>query len=370
MTDTIQPQDEQAIIDRHVELLKSDSHEGVVNFPYLDSKGLITAGSGNNIERYIKENDKNRKQKAKDAFVKEPWYTKNGNRPASLREKENDFEKLWQKTESDKDFSNRSAKYYEGTTDLYLITKDVNNQVRKDAVRGRKDAKKVLHEKYFNQLTPEQQIVASDMALQLGEPKFQKFKKFRRAVIEQDTEEMVRQSLVKSSKEDSEVRRNNRRIEKNAKLILGKENEHKAHELIYEGISDFDKEHNPADYLKKIHRERTEKKLRQPTENTPPKPASAIEEIPPVPPRKPTPPIEQHGSLLFQNETRKNGLVADRGPSKPLSERELVFKTEKPRDIFDALGHSSVQKPKITLSQPIRPNAPVRGEDIVQILRG
>ncbi len=362
MTDNTQPQDEQAIIDRHVELLKQDTHEGVIIHPYLDSKGFMTAGSGNNIERYINKSDKNRKAKALEAFLREPWYTKNGDRPASRREKENNFEKLWQETESNKDFSSRPAKSYQDTTDLYLITKDINRQVRKDAIRGRKDAKEFLGDKYFNRLTPEQQIVTSDIALQLGKPKFQEFKKFRRAVIEQDAQEMVRQSLVISSKDNDEIRRNYKRVEENALLILGggEKNRQSAHELIYEGIPDFDKEYKPADYLKKVHRARTEqKKSLEPAS----KKIKQEKELAP----KPKPKIDRQGSLLFHEDSS----VAEHVPHRPLTERDLIFnKGETPHAIFSALGHSSSQKPQIKISQPIRSNAPAHGEDIVQIRTG
>ncbi len=182
--------------------------EGKTYYPYLDSKGLITTGSGKNVNNW-------------NNFKKVNWYNKETEKFMSEEEKKELYDTIRQFRENLQEQYNNRAYYYENKFNGYIKEEEVK-ALFTDHIKGNIDElNKICDRKNvdFNNLPPSLRMAMIDLRYNLGD-KFDeiKYKNFFNALTKMDFDKMATQSSRKAA-----VKRN----EKIVDLIREAEKEYK-----------------------------------------------------------------------------------------------------------------------------------------------
>ena len=167
-------------------------YEKPVNFPYLDNKGLVTAGAG-----FLMNTEAE--------FIKAPFEVvdqKTGqNRSATEAEKRAGWQAMQQQKSSQKGGFNMDVNTYRETTTLIFTDTEIDKRVNSEVTARIAIIKNDVGDKSWDKLTDGQKTVLVDVSYTNGGGSIKKFEKLVKAVKAGDAAGMARESHYHSTPE-------------------------------------------------------------------------------------------------------------------------------------------------------------------------
>lgn len=158
------------LIKRNIPEIKK--HEGVKDFPYKDTKGIITVGGGLNVDNF-------------DRYVSLKWLQKDMRRNATPDEIKMDYEAIKKAP-----FGNYKADFYQKYTKFRLANEEIDVQLKKHLQNDLEQIRRVMP--FFDKLPAGVQDVIIDIQYNTGH--IERFPKFIRAIQDKNIKAMIMES--------------------------------------------------------------------------------------------------------------------------------------------------------------------------------
>ncbi len=179
------------LIKRNISEIKK--HEGVKEFPYKDTKGIITVGGGLNVNHF-------------DKYASLDWVNKNTGQKATLDEIKTDYETI-----KNIPFGNYKADSYKEYTDLRLSDMEINKQMTEHLKSDLAQIRRVIPN--FDKLPAGVQDAVIDIQYNTGH--VEKFPKMIQAIQDKN----IRSVAEESHRKDVSPERNQDTIQKILQII-------------------------------------------------------------------------------------------------------------------------------------------------------
>lgn len=166
------------LIKRNIPEIKK--HEGVKDFPYKDTKGIITVGGGLNVNHF-------------DKYASLNWVHKDTGQCATPDEIKTAYDYIKQTP-----FGNYRADFYKTYTDLRLTDDEIDVQLKKHLQNDLEQIRRVMP--FFDKLPAGVQDVVMDIQYNTGH--IERFPKFIRAIQDKNIRGIVEESHRKDVSEE------------------------------------------------------------------------------------------------------------------------------------------------------------------------
>lgn len=166
------------LIKRNIPEIKK--HEGVKDFPYKDTKGIITVGGGLNVNHF-------------DKYASLNWVHKDTGQCATPDEIKTAYDYIKQTP-----FGNYRADFYKTYTDLRLTDDEIDVQLKKYLQNDLEQIRRVMP--FFDKLPAGVQDVIIDIQYNTGH--IERFPKFIRAIQDKNIRGIVEESHRKDVSEE------------------------------------------------------------------------------------------------------------------------------------------------------------------------